>query len=96
MKTSELVKLLTEHPEVTDTEAYNLLVDDLFQFVPEDVIASPGGQRLIAYFQYKITEVCLPVIKQVRANAAPAIPPHGGETEKIKAVPLAGTSPTDK
>lgn len=69
MKTTELIEFLGTHPFTKD-QAYNLIVNDLFEFVPQEAIESEGGQRLIAYFMYKIQEVCLPAIERAKASTA--------------------------
>jgi hypothetical protein len=63
MKTSELIAMLMSQ-DLTETEAYNLIVDDMFEFCTEEQVEQ--GQRLIQYFMYKIQNVCFPVIKELR------------------------------
>lgn len=65
MKTTELIQFLVSQG-FTDDEAYNLIVNDLFEFVPEAEVATEAGQRLVSYFMYKIQQVCLPAIRQLK------------------------------
>lgn len=63
MKTSELVAFLKSSDYTSDEQAYNLLVNDMWECCTEpEIIAS---QRLISYFNYKIMNVLLPVIKEL-------------------------------
>lgn len=67
MTTTELIEFF-KTGSFTPTQAYNLLVADLFAVgIPQEQIASPAGQELIRYFNYKITEILLPVIAQLKA-----------------------------
>ena len=68
MKTSELVEFLKTQP-FTDTQAYNLIIGDLYEFVPLEQVA--GAQRLVEFFMYKILYVCLATIHELRHDAAP-------------------------
>ena len=63
MKTSELIAMLKSQ-DLTETEAYNLIIGDLYEFVTEEQVEQ--GQRLIQYFMYKIQAVCFPVIEELR------------------------------
>ena len=42
-------------PKLTPTEAYNLLVADMFDRLPSAVIESTEGQQVIRYFCDKLT-----------------------------------------
>ena len=66
MKTSELVAMLKTQ-DLTETEAYNLIIGDLFECVPQEQVE--GAQRLVAYFMYKIQNVCFAAITELRDNA---------------------------
>ena len=68
MKTTELIEFLKSQ-DFTDTQAYNLIINDLFEFVPEEQIEQ--AQRLVAYFMYKIQAVCLPAIRELKKGTAP-------------------------
>ena len=68
MNTSELIEFLKTQP-FTDDQGYNLLIGDLFEFVPEEQIV--GAQRLVAYFMYKIQAVCFPAIRDLHASIPP-------------------------
>ena len=65
MKTTELIKFLTTQG-FTDAQAYNLIVGDLFEFVAEEQVAEPGAQKVVAYFEYKITAVLLAAIRELK------------------------------
>lgn len=67
MKTTELVELLATK-DLTETEAYNLIIDDLYEFVSMEQVET--GQRLIAYFMYKIQKGCFAAITQLREENA--------------------------
>jgi hypothetical protein len=67
MKTSELIEFLKTQ-SFTKDRAYNLIIGDLFEFVPEPQVAA--AQELVAYFMYKIQEVCLPAIEQLKSAAS--------------------------
>jgi hypothetical protein len=71
MKTSELVEFLKTQP-FTDTQAYNLIVGDLFEFMPVADVALPASQRLVEYFMYKIQAVCLATIHELRQDPVKA------------------------
>jgi hypothetical protein len=63
MKTTELIEVL-KTKDLTETEAYNLIIDDLYEFVTMEQVEA--GQRLIAYFMYKIQSGCFAAITQLR------------------------------
>lgn len=65
MDTSELIEFFKTQ-EFTDDQAYNLLIADLYQFVPENQVVQ--SQRLVAYFMYKIQNVCFPAIREARSG----------------------------
>jgi hypothetical protein len=67
MKTSELIEFFTTQP-FTDTQGYNLIVGDLFEFMPEADVALPTSQRLVEYFMYKIQAVCFPAIRGTKGT----------------------------
>lgn len=69
MKTTELIQMLKTQ-DLTETEAYNLIVNDLFEAVPESEVALPASQLLVRYFLYKIQSVCFAVITELRKEAA--------------------------
>ena len=54
--------------DLTETEAYNLIIGDLFDFVPMEQVE--GAQRLVAYFMYKIQSVCFATITDLRKKQA--------------------------
>lgn len=66
MKTSDLIEIL-KTSDFTDEQGYNLIVNDLFEMVPQEEIEA--AQRLVAYFRYKIQNVCFPAIRQVKEGA---------------------------
>ena len=63
MKTSELIEFLATQ-DFTDTQALNLLINDLYDFVPMEQVE--GAQRLVEYYNYKMTEVLLATIHRLR------------------------------
>ena len=63
MDTRELIAFLKTQ-EFTDTQAYNLLVADLFDAVP--MVEIERSQPVIRFFEYKIREVLLPVIRGLK------------------------------
>ena len=63
MKTTELVEVLKTQ-DLTETEAYNLVIDDLFEFVTTEELEK--AQSLVAYFMYKIKSGCFAAITQLR------------------------------
>lgn len=65
MKNTELIKFLKTQ-SFTRTQAHNLIIADLFEAVPLADAETPIAQRLIAYYNYKITETLLPVIEQLK------------------------------
>lgn len=65
MKTSELIEFLKTQP-FTKEQAYNLIVNDIYEAVTEDEIAKPEAQKLVGYFMYKIQEVLLPTIEALK------------------------------
>jgi nucleoid DNA-binding protein len=65
MKTSELIEFLKTQP-FTREQAYNLIVNDIFEAVTEDEIAKHEAQKLVSYFMYKIQEVLLPTIEALK------------------------------
>ena len=65
MKTSELIDFLKTQPFTKD-QAYNLIVNDLFEAATEEEVAQPAAQKVIGYFMYKIQEVLLPAIEQLK------------------------------
>lgn len=67
MRTKEIIEFLRTH-DFTDEQAYNLLVADLFDFIPESEVANAQG--LVAYFQYKITQALSPVIRELKRTSA--------------------------
>ena len=66
MKNSELIEFLKTQP-FTRTQAYNLIIADLFEAVTEDELTSKTGQDLLRYFEYKIAETLLPVIEKLKS-----------------------------
>jgi hypothetical protein len=79
MKTSELIQFFADK-EFTDDQGYNLLVSDLFDAVPQALIETAAGQRVISYFLYKIQAVLFPAIRVGRLDAAAGDP---GPEEEI-------------
>lgn len=65
MKTSELIELFKTQP-FTREQAYNLIVADIYEAVTEQEIATHEAQKLVAYFMYKIQNVLLPVIEELK------------------------------
>jgi hypothetical protein len=64
--TTELIKILSAGVpagEISDEQAYNLIVEDLYEFTTEEQVAA--AQRVIEYFMYKITVVCVPVMREL-------------------------------
>ena len=72
--TTDLVEFL-QKGDFTDIQAYNLIINDLYQFVPIEEVE--GAQRLVAYFMDKILAVCLPAIRAARASSASSSVPAG-------------------
>lgn len=72
MNTSELIEFL-KTKEFTDDQAYNLIVGDLYEFVPEDEVEK--AQRLVQYFMYKIQNVCLPAVRALKVARDAALDP---------------------
>lgn len=66
MKNSELIEFLKTKP-FTRTQAHNLIIADLFDAVSLEDAETPIAQKIIAYYNYKITETLLPVIEQLKA-----------------------------
>ena len=67
MKTSELIRFFA-NKEFADEQGYNLLVSDLYDAVPEEMVITPAGQRVIGYFLYKIQQVMFPAIRLKKAE----------------------------
>jgi hypothetical protein len=65
MKTTELVELLTTQ-DLSDAEAYNLLLEGVSGEFPREAVATLEGQQLIIYFSYQLREVCFPVMRKLR------------------------------
>ena len=66
MKTSELITFLKSE-SFTTAQAYNLIVADMFEFNQiKDVAAA---STLTRYFCYKIQEVLLPAIQQLKTES---------------------------
>ena len=62
MKTSELIEFYKSQP-FTETQGYNLLVDDLYEEATEEDVSTEAGQKIIQYFFYKVQSVLFPVIQ---------------------------------
>jgi hypothetical protein len=65
VKTSELIEFFKTQP-FTDDQGYNLLIGDLYEFVPVEQVAD--AQRLVSYFMYKIQAVCFPAIRGTKGT----------------------------
>lgn len=67
MRTTELIEFL-KHNDVTEDRLYNLLTADLESATQNTAgsLADPMPQRLLWFFQYEITAVVFPVIRDLR------------------------------
>ena len=73
MKTSDLIQFFADK-EFTDAQGYNLLVSDLFDSVPQELVETPAGKQVINYFLYKIQQVLFPAIRLAKYDAATGDP----------------------
>ena len=73
MKTSELIQFFADE-EFADEQGYNLLVNDLYEAVPMEMVETLAGQRIISYFLYKIQQVMFPAIRLAKVDAATGDP----------------------
>ena len=73
MKTWELFQFFSDK-EFTNAQGYNLLVSDLFDAVPKELVETPAGQQVINYFLYKITAVLFPAIRVAKYDSAAGDP----------------------
>ena len=78
MKTSELIQFFADK-EFTDVQGYNLLVDDIEDEVPIELLQTDAGQKVICYFLYKIQQVLFPAIRLARYDASTGDPGPGPE-----------------
>ena len=68
MKNKELIEFLKTE-KWTRTQAHNLIIEDLFDEVSVQDAETPIAQKLLEYYNYKITETLLPIIEKLKEKA---------------------------
>ena len=81
MKTAELIEFLKNN-DVTDDQLYNLLIEDFYDcpLITPESVDNPVTQQVIRFFMYKIQDVLLPVIRDLRTVHAQV--EHAGQVFK--------------